>query len=476
MPLPPRPSGPIPPSDLLWRHELQQHNAALLERMYTLEAKFKEQEQRTRKAEEAAAICTAMAEDIENAKIGVDRLESKQQEFISTVQKRLIEVDKDMGDFRKTQERVQKLMTSYRELNSTVGDLLLLGTRVDDLERELHGVKNNVGRRHVHEIENIDARLETLELQRSREGFKFRSFLGEFAQKFEEKMQALQAEVTNLTEAQKTLPVIEPYIQVPRSPEAGPSPLDVMGSTSHQSDHRSEAQNEARLFSRQQMQMVHRELDTQGTTQTTIQAEEIEDLDLNAPMVPKISPSNREAPQLGASPRKKLRLTMPTAQRRNRKPQPSITSTTAPEPRPTKIVRLILNKNKKRPGSPISAPKPINEHPTVSTLAQQVGKGQVNPRKRREKKPQPLQVPEPVRKSRRRAAQGTMYELDWNETQRPQPIVGPAYDTPATVLKPLKTKPRRMPPVPEEQHAQQGPGHIDFKQFLSGQNLFRAEL
>ncbi|KAF1975196.1 hypothetical protein BU23DRAFT_566780 [Bimuria novae-zelandiae CBS 107.79] len=462
MPAPARPAGPISPGDLLWRHELREQNAMLLRRMDALETKSEDQQRRVQKAEEAAATCTDLAEEFDIVKHGVDQLETKQQEFMSAVHKRLVDMNKDMGEFRKTQERVQKLMASHQKLDDSFGDLSSLGTRVEDNAKEIQGLKNSVNLRHVHEMENLDARLEALELQRSREDASLRTMQDEFKKTWNGELQALRTEVMKLKETRRATPVQQPYMQVPRSPEIRPSAAT--GAVSHLPERRS-APNQAPGRPRKAIQVPHKDAGTQDTTQASTQAEEIEDLDLNTNAVLNLVPHNREAPKTGTSPRKKPKLSHPNplpeprqqqqqrpAQKPAQKPQqqPKTTSLpamsrVAPRAGPSKVVRLPINLNtKKRPGSPITAPKPTNPRSAVATSRQQPSKRPAAPLSLQEQKSLPSQ---PTRRSRRRSAQATFYELGWDCTQQPQKTAGPVYDNAG---KPLKTKPRRLPPVPDE--------------------------
>lgn len=218
MPAPPRPSGAIPPADLLWRFELQQNNAALLERMRALETKVKQQEARTTKAEEAAARCTATADGIEQANTAIDQLEARQQEFVDTSYKRLVSMDKDIGEFQKTQERVQKVVLSLRELDRAVGDLSLLSTRLDEVEMEVRSTRDDAGQRCAQELGKLETRLQTLELERSRGESAVSSLRDDVVRTIDERIQSIRVEVASLRGS--TAPAESPgYVQVPRSPE-----------------------------------------------------------------------------------------------------------------------------------------------------------------------------------------------------------------------------------------------------------------
>jgi hypothetical protein len=489
MPLPARPIGPMPPVDLLWRHELQEHNATLLRRMNTLEAKFIDQERRVHVAEEAATTCASMAGELDLIKHGVDQLEAKQQEFMSGIHKRLVDMDKDMGEFRKTQERVQKLMSSYRELDDSIADLSTLGPRVESSEREIQGLKNSVGRKHVHEMEGFDARLETLELQRSREVAHIRTIQEDFMRKCSGDFQALRTEVAKLMATRRTAKIQQPYMQVPRSPDMNPRPAN-LAAPAHTSANRHTnrtTRKEAILHQKAgtdlpNAQQASREVETQGTTQTSAPTEDIEDLDLDVTFIPSVATttpshlSSRKKPKLShpevqptAQPHahsktqsktqsKSLPKNHPKAQTmtqdksgQHHKVQPPMVSNPAPRLAPSKIVKLAVNVGRKRPGSPISAPRPVKE-PHVACISRQhngrVPKEQAKPRTNQQQ--QQKQPSQPARRSRRRSANATFYELGWDETQQPQKTAGPVYDSLAKPSKPVKTKPRRLPPVPDE--------------------------
>lgn len=199
--------------------------------MNALEAKFTDQEKRMQIAEQAATTCTDMAAELDLVKNGIDQLETKQQDFMSSVHKRLVNMDNDMGEFRKTQERVQKLLSSYRELDDGIAKLSPLGSRVEDAEREIQGLKNCLSRKCVQQIENLDARLETLELQRSREAAEIRTRHDNFIKKCNGDMHKLQTEVKRLMELRPQVEVQQPYMQVPRSPDVRPRSVSPTAST-----------------------------------------------------------------------------------------------------------------------------------------------------------------------------------------------------------------------------------------------------
>ncbi|KAL5409810.1 hypothetical protein PMIN03_005793 [Paraphaeosphaeria minitans] len=458
--------------------------------MNALEAKFTDQERRIQVAEEAATTCTNMAGEVDLIKHGVDQLEVKQQEFMSVVHKRLVDMDKDLGESRKTQERVQKLMSSYRELNDSIADLFTLGPRVESAEREIQGLKNSVGRKHVHEMESLEARLDTLELQRSREAAHIRNMQEEFVKKCNGDLQALRTEVASLTAARRTAEVQQPYMQVPRSPDMDPRPTDVDAVTNKSADShgnwilvRPQALHQIARSHPSKEQQALQETETQGTTQTSAPTGDIEDLDLDTPFVPFISPTFPHAPPSHASPRKKpiepkpkdqqkaqpkthpkpqsrmqarflpknLLIPQTMAQSRSEKQpkvQPPIVANPGKRPAAsTKIVRLPVSTTKKRPGSPMSTPRPAKEPHVASSSRQQVNQAQKDQGKSREKQQQPSQ---PARRSRRRSANATFYELGWDQTQQPQKTAGPVYGSTSKILKGLKTKPRRLPPVPDD--------------------------
>ncbi|KAF2442136.1 hypothetical protein P171DRAFT_523012 [Karstenula rhodostoma CBS 690.94] len=493
MPLPARPSGPVPPADLLWRHELQGHNATLLRQMNALEAKFTDQERRVQVAEEAATTCTSMAGKLDLIKHSVDQLEAKQQDFMSGVHKRLVDMDRDMGEFRKTQERVQKLMSSYRELDDSIVDLSTLGPRVESAEREIQGLKNSVGRKHVHEMESLDARLETLELQRSRETAQLQTMQGDFTRKCNSDLQAMRAEVAKLMETRRIAEVQQPYMQVPRSPDLDSRPTDLAAPTNNPANGHTNATTVKATVLHQTLrshqskaQQSPQEIETQGTTQASAPIGDIEDLDLDTTFVPNIPPTNPHAPPSHPSPRKKPKLSHPEAQskpqpiaqlkthpkiqsrmlpevqpepqimaqsrsEKQSRVQPPIAANTGPRPAsrpaPSKIIKLPVSISKKRPGSPKSGPRPAKEPRVTSLLRQQVSRAPKDQPKSREKQQQPSQ---PARRSRRRSANATFYELGWDQTQQPQKVVGPVYGSTSKSSKPLKTKPRRQPPIPDE--------------------------
>ncbi|OAG08801.1 uncharacterized protein CC84DRAFT_1215271 [Paraphaeosphaeria sporulosa] len=492
MPLPARPTGPVPPSDLLWRHELQGHNDTLLRRMNALEAKFTDQERRVQVAEEAATTCTSMAGEFSLIKHDVDQIEAKQQEFMSGVHKRLVDMDKDMGEFRKTQERVQKLMSSYRELDDSIVDLSTLGPRVESAEREIQGLKNSVGRKHVHEMESLDARLEMLELQRSREAAQIRNMQEEFSKKYSGDLQTLRTEVAKLTATGRTAEVQQPYIQVPRSPDMLSRPTNSATTPNHPangcaniSTSRAQVLHQTARNPPSKAQQAPREVETQGTTQTSAPAGDIESLDLDATFIPFVPPSNPNSPPSHLGPEKKPTEThtrpQPKAQSKARpekhsrtqtrflpknlstpqtmvqsrsekqpKMQPPIVANRgpkpAPKPLPSKVVKLPASMSKKRSGSPISTPRPAKEPHVASSSRQQVNPAQKDQGKSREKQ----QQQQPARRSRRRSANATFYELGWDQTQQPQKTAGPVYGSTSRTTKGLKTKPRRLPPVPDE--------------------------
>ncbi|KAJ4345539.1 uncharacterized protein N0V89_011672 [Didymosphaeria variabile] len=502
MPLPSRPAGAIVPADLLWRHELKEHNAALLRRLNAFEAKFTDQERRVRKAEEAATTCTGLTGVLDVVKNGVDQLETKQQEFMTGMHKRLVDIDKDIGEFRNTQERVQRLMSSYQGLDDSIVDLSSLGPRVEIAEREILGLKNSVGRKHVHEMEHLDARLEALELQRSREAAQIRAMQDDFTKRCNGEVQKLRTDVVKMMEVRRPVEVQSPYMQIPRSPDtytrstnlAAPANKPANGAATTVTA-RAVALYQTPHNHSPKMQHVPHEVETQGTTQDSTQTREIEDLDLDTAFIPDISPSKPHMPPSHASPRKKPKLhhlealpkltpsaqpkaqpaAQPTAQSKARlkaqpKAQPNIqptgvqtkaeatakskpghklqhlNSSPAPEPAPSKIVKLSVSTSKKRQGSPISAPRPTKQGPVVSATRQINAGLKIIPQSR-EKQQRPSQ---PARRSRRRSANATFYELGWDQTQQPQKKVGPVYDNPNKPSKPVKTKPRRLPPVPDE--------------------------
>jgi len=220
-------------------------------------------------------------------------------------------------------------------------------------------------------------------------------------------------------------------------------------------------------------QEVHREAETQDATQNSAQTTEIEDLDLDTNLVPNIPPSRQQAPPPDTSPRKKPKLSHPKEQGKGQpkvppkvqtkvqmKAQPKIQpkptqqhqhNTVQPPPvsdpvlrAPSHIVKLPVNIGKKRPGSPLPASRPVKERPVAAAPPQRIRQGPISTPKARERKPQPSQT---GRRSLRRAANVTFYELGWDHTQQPQKKAGPVYDGSS---KPLKTKPRRLPPVPNE--------------------------
>lgn len=497
MPLPARPAGPVPPGDLLWRHELQGHNATLLRRMNALEAKFTDQERRVQIAEEAATTCTSMAGELDRIKHGIDQLEAKQQEFMSGVHKRLVDMDKDMGEFQKTQERVQKLMSSYRKLDDSIMDLSTLGPRVESAETEIQGLKNSVGRKHVHEMESLEARLETLELQRSRKDAHNRTMQEDFMKKCNEDFQAMRTELAKLTEARRTAEVQQPYMQVPRSPDVDPMPTRLAAPATKLANIQTDAATVKAVALHQtprshpsKAQQASQETETQCTTQASAPAGDIEDLDLDTGFIPYIPPTDAHVPPAHLSPRKKPRLSHPEAQLKRQpkaRPQahPKTQSKTqskslsrnqpkshpvaqsrsqkqskvrppivvnpgpgpAPVPAPSKIVKLPVSVSKKRPGSPMSRPRPAQEPHVASPSRQQVSRVPKDHSKSRDKQQQPAQ---PARRSRRRSANATFYELGWDQTQQPQKKAGPVYGSTSVPSRPLKTKPRRLPPVPEE--------------------------
>jgi hypothetical protein len=454
--------------------------------MNALEAKFIDQERRVNVAEEAATTCTNMAGELDLVKNGVDQLEVKQQEFMSGVHKRLVDMDKEMGEFRKTQERVQKLMSTYRELDDSIVDLSTLGPRVESSEREIQGLKNSVGRKHVHEMEGFDARLETLELQRSREAAHIRSTQEDFMRKCSGDFQALRTEVAKMMDNRKTADIQQPYMQVPRSPDLNPRPANLAAPT-HTSVNRhinTTALKEAVSHQKAQSglsnaQKAPQEIETQGTTQTSALADGIEDLDLDLTFIPSVTTRIPNASSSHLSSRKKPKLSHPEAQPKaqpqahsktqsrslsknqpkalattqaksgQHKVQPPIVSNPAPRPAPSKVVKLPVNVGKKRPGSPMSAPRPVKEPHVASIPRQHNGRVPKEQPKSRAKQQQ-QQPSQPSRRSRRRSANATFYELGWDETQQPQKTAGPVYDSLAKPSKPLKTKPRRLPPVPDE--------------------------
>lgn len=221
MPAPARPAGPISPSDLLWKHELREQNASLLHRLNTLEAKMKDQERKILKTEEATTACTGLAEDFDIVKDGIDQLETKQREFICAVHKRLVDMDKEMEEFRKTQDRVQKLMVSYRDLDDSVTNLSSLKSRVTEMTKEVQGLKNSVDRKYVHEMKDLGARLEALELQRSQEDTRIRDVQEDFTKRWSLELHTLHSDIMALKESRSGVLVSHSYLQVPRSPETG---------------------------------------------------------------------------------------------------------------------------------------------------------------------------------------------------------------------------------------------------------------
>lgn len=483
MPAPARPTGPISPADMLWRHELRDQNATLLRRMNALESRVKDQERRLQTSDEAVTTCTGLAEDFEVVKNGVDQLETKQRDFMNDVGRRLVDMDKIVDDSRKIQDRAQELMSSFQEINRCVEDLSSLSPRVQDVERELQGLKNSISRKYAQEIENLDARLEDLETQRSREGARIRTMQDEFTKRHKGELQALRTEMKKLTESgtKKTVPVQQPYTQVARSPEISPRSVSLVCTYSITAESQSSPSNG--ITSRQngtdsstakrpgpsgqEISAVRHDAETQGTTQTSMQGDEIEDLDLGVAVDPSISPRNHyKVPQTGMSPRKRQKLTPPTPclkpapqpqqrppRRSVQKPQqqrqmgkPCVISDAVPTLPPSRAVRHPINSNtsRKRPGSPISAPVAVDQRPKISAPPQPVDRNLANRTSVQEQKLQPSQ---PTRRSRRRSAQATVYELGWEGTQQPQKKAGPVY---GSTHRPLKTKPRRLPPVPDE--------------------------
>lgn len=194
----------------------------------------------------------------------------------------------------------------------------------------------------------------------------------------------------------------------------------------------------------------------------------MEDLDVDTNLVANMAASHRKTLPPAMSPRKKPKLSHPKDRPNNQvkaapkiqpkphakaqsKPaqqhhtkQPSAISSPGSRPAPSYIVKLPVNLGKKRPGSPMTAPKSAKELRPAAKPLQQVDKGIRFAAKPRERKPQPSQT---ARRSRRGSANITFYELGWDHTQQPQKKAGPVYDG---ASKPLKTKPRRLPPVPYE--------------------------
>ncbi|KAL1603901.1 hypothetical protein SLS60_005493 [Paraconiothyrium brasiliense] len=482
----------IAPADLLWRHELKEHNAALLRRMNALEARFTDQERRVHRAEEAATTCTDMTRELNLVKNEVDQLAEKQQEFMGGVQKRLLDIDKDLGEFRHTQETVKRLMSSCRGLDDSIVDLSSLGPRVDSAEKEILGLKNSVGRKHVHEMEDVVARLEALELQRSREAAQIRTFQDSFMQRWNDEIQKLRTEVVQMMEARRTAEVQPSYVQIPRSPDMSLRTTKLAAPANKPADSAATTRSAKAVAIHQiprsrspKPQHVPQEAETQGTTQDSTQNQEIDDLDLDTTLIPYISPSNQNVPPLHASPRKKPKLyhmesppkltakarsKQPTAQPKvqsmakskiqtknqqkaqriapataNAKPEHKLqhlVTRPAPGPAPSKMIKLPVKISKKRPGSPISKPRSSEQSPVVSAPRQQVNA--------RFKVPPQPRAKQPARRSRRRSVNATFYELGWDQTQQPQKTMGPVYDGPNKPSKPVKTKPRRLPPVPDE--------------------------
>lgn len=190
--------------------------------MNTLEGMIKDQERTILKAEKTAATCTGLAEDFDIVKNGVDQLETEQREFMCAVHKRLVDMDKEMGEFRKAQERVHKLMASHRDLNDSVTELSSVKPLVNEMEREIRGLKNIVDRKHVHEMKDLDARLDALELQRSQEDVRIRDLQEDLTKKWSLECHALRTEVIALKESRPGASVQHPCLQVPRTPETGP--------------------------------------------------------------------------------------------------------------------------------------------------------------------------------------------------------------------------------------------------------------
>lgn len=205
-------------------------------------------------------------------------------------------------------------------------------------------------------------------------------------------------------------------------------------------------------------------IETRDTAQAGNQVEEANESGLNTNVLHNTSPRGLNAPGIG--PRKRLKLSHPILppkptthlepemdvyqsstqkpQQRHQQEKTPVTSNKTAKTSLSKNIPMADNsKSNKRPASPTFTSRFKNQPPVTKS------RKQANPREKilpvlQARQPQPSQ---PTRRSRRRSAQATFYELGWDCTQQPQKIAGPVYDV---THKPLKTKPRRLPPVPDE--------------------------
>lgn len=455
-----------------------QQNATLLNRMAALEARFMDQETRALKAEETAAACASINEDFMIVKDGVDQLEKRQHEFMSAVHKRLVEMDKDIAEFRKTQERVNKLMASYRDLDDSVANMAVFQPRVEEFEREVQGLKNTISRKYVHEMESLDSRMGAVELERSRDHAKLRAVQDGFTQKWNAEFQALRTQVARLMATNKNTQIQHPYMQVPRSPEAVPRPAGLLeNSVSITTAKPSDASNDVshagnyeqalrRVLDRPHKddQVPQQDARTKAIRQASREAG-IDERNSKSNTITNVSP--RDFNDMGRNPRKRPKLVHPNIglePEQHAEPQAELIRRSVQKPRELDRINQVhmdasathnsASNKKRRAPDPVSKKIPITS--PIETLSKDQQKMATTSQRRtnagrkavpclQTRQPPPSQ--HPTRRSRRRSAQATFYELGWDCTQQPQKTTGPVYDAPH---KPLKTKPRRLPPVPDE--------------------------
>lgn len=200
--------------------------------------------------------------------------------------------------------------------------------------------------------------------------------------------------------------------------------------------------------------------ETPRTAQTGNRVERVDEVSLDTNIAHNTLPRGRDT--LGINHRKRPKLSHPVPlplepelkdppgptkepQQRHQTGKASVASHKTARPSPSKAARLAIDPNsKKRPASPTVTSRLKNIAPVAMKSPKQS-----NPRQKILPVPRTrqLQPSQPTRRSRRRSVQATFYELGWDCTQQPQKIAGPVYDG---TQKPLKTKPRRLPPVPDE--------------------------